>query len=556
MANVVSVGLDAGLVERALTGGARPAMCWQARDGEAVLRSLERGVPELVVLGGDAGVAADVAETLLDEPLLLSTTIVAWSVHGSLAETSRLVALGVLVIAGDLPALGTACQEALDAREGRTIRVDPPTEVRAARSDELDLHGRRVIVADDDPAITWFFADRLRAEGCDVTETQDGAAALDAARRTVPDVVVSDIRMPRMDGVRLSRALRADPVLADVPIVLLSWKDDWLQDARDVGVDASGYLRKRCAPEEIPARIREVLAPHVRLERRVREPGAMRGRLDGTAPHRLLRLACAMRVDAGFTVRCHPHAYEIQIRDGAPRGALRVSSDGATVRGIDALTSFLDERSGRFTLTTGHAPVEAELEGSLHQQVAAHVARSRRTSEMPVKPVRPSAPEAVTNSPPIEAPRPAFIAAVPLPIVAPVAPAVAPPIAAPLAPLAPVPLPMAPPVVTAPPPPPPVRAPEPIARTVPIAQPQGRANVAPFTRPAAERTTPIPQRTRRSSDRPAAVVAGLPGRTRAIPLRWVGIAAVAALGILLGAGARALRQAEVPAPTPMKTTSR
>jgi CheY-like chemotaxis protein len=546
MANVVSVGLDASLVERALASGTRPAMCWQARDGEAVLRSLERAVPELVVLGGDARAAADVAEALLDEPLLLSSTMLAWSIQGNLADTSRLLALGVRVVAGDLGALGAACQEALDAREGRTIRVDPPTEVRAARSDLLDLHGRRVIVADDDPAITWFFADRLRAEGCDVTEAQDGAAALDAARRTVPDVVVSDIRMPRMDGVRLSRALRADPVLADVPIVLLSWKDDWLQDAKDIGVEASGYLRKRCAPEEISARIREVLVPHVRLERRVREPGAMRGRIDGTAPHRLLRLACAVRVDASLTVRCQQHAYEIQLRDGAPRAALRVSAEGATVRGLDALTSFLDERSGRFTLTASHAPVEVELEGSLHQQIAAHVADCRRTSEMPVKAARPSASSATA----VQLPAPTQVVAprapvAPLALVAPVAHLA---LVAPAAPVAPI-------VQAAIPP----RTLEPVPRTVPIARHAAPAPslVAPFTRPAAERTTPIPRRTRRSSDRSAAPVAELPVRTRGIPLRWVGIAAVAALGILLGAGARALRQAEVPvAPAPMKTTSR
>lgn len=543
MAKIVTMGLDAGLVERALSRGTRDATCWQASSAAAILRTLDGAIPDLVVLGGDAAEAADAAEALIDEPRLLGTTLVGWSIEGSLADTSRLLALGVRMVTGETSEFEKACEEALDAREGRTIRVDPPTEVRSARRDELDLHGRRVIVADDDPAITWFFADRLRAEGCDVLEAVDGAAALDTARRSLPDLIMTDIRMPRMDGVRLSRAVRADPVLADVPIVLLSWKEDWLRDAQDIGVEASAYLQKRCAPEEIPARVREVLSPHVRLEQRIREPGAVRGRLDGSAPHRLLRLSCAMRVDANLTVRCQPHAYEIQIRDGAPRAALRVSADGTMLRGVDALTSLLDERSGKFTLASSQSLVDAELEGSLHSQIADHVARRRRASEMPVAaiPRRDSEPRVAVAPPPS---RP-----VPPPVLVPAEPP------ARAVPVAPLPLPpVAPPAAAAP------VAQEPIAFTVPIARPAvvpqpvfappalaRAAFVRPVVpavvhaRPGADRTAPLPRPSRPPTPR---VVAEEPRRRRAVPLRWVGVAALAVLGIVLGAGARALHQAD------------
>jgi len=205
----------------------------------------------------------------------------------------------------------------------------------------------------------------------------DGEAALDRARRTVPDLVISDIRMPRLDGLNLCRALRADPILADVPIVLLSWKEDWLRQAEGVGAEASAYLAKRSTPEEALMRIHEVLEPHVRLERRMHKEGPVRGRLDGTAPYRLLRLACATRADARLTLRCAPNTYEVRIRDGAPRSATRLTADGAVLHGVPAVASLLGERAGRFTLNAERAPIDPDLTGSLHQQIAACVTRSR-----------------------------------------------------------------------------------------------------------------------------------------------------------------------------------
>ncbi|MBK8593972.1 MAG: response regulator [Sandaracinaceae bacterium] len=64
-----------------------------------------------------------------------------------------------------------------------------------------------MIVADDDPAVRWFFAQLLEDEGASVVQAEDGAVALAAARAEPPDVIVSDILMPNMDGLALCRAL-------------------------------------------------------------------------------------------------------------------------------------------------------------------------------------------------------------------------------------------------------------------------------------------------------------------------------------------------------------
>jgi CheY-like chemotaxis protein len=517
MARVVSVNLDAARVEGVLSTGKRRVTCREAVDAPAILARAGTAPPDLVVLSGEAATAADVAEALIDDPVMMGTTLLAWHVRGSLGDTSRLVALGVRMVTGEEDALRTACDEALDAREGRTIRVDAPTVVSGQDAQTPDLHGRRVIVADDDPAIRWFFADLLRAQGCDVEEAEDGEAALDRARRIVPDLVISDIRMPRLDGVNLCRALRSDPILADVPIVLLSWKEDWLRHAEGVGVEASAYLAKRSTPEEVLLQVHEVLESHARFERRLRKPGAVRGRLDGTAPYRLLRLACATHADSRLTLRCSPNAYEVRIREGAPRSATRVSADGTVIRGAAALGSLLGERIGRFNLASEQAPLDPDLEGGLHQQIAAYVARSRRGLERFTQ--RDSSGDAESAAPVVS-----------------VAPAPAAP--APLAQLPPA----APPVVVSMLP---VRQPELATRTVPITpRPMAPRTVVVTPRAVAERTLPLIRSTPpRTHDRPTELQ--VPRHGWGVPLRWVGIVAVATLGIVLGAGVRALRQAPV-----------
>jgi CheY-like chemotaxis protein len=522
MARVVSVNLDAARVEGVLSTSKRRLTCREAVDASSVLARAGAAPPDLVILSGEASTAADIAEALIDDPVFLGTALVAWHVPGSLGDTSRLLALGVRIVTGEEDALRAACDEALDAREGRTIRIDPPAELASGTAAPAapDLHGRRVVVADDDPAIRWFFADLLRAHGCDVEEATDGEAALDHARRTVPDLVVSDIRMPRLDGVNLCRALRSDPILADVPIVLLSWKEDWLRQAEGGGAEASAYLAKRSTPEEVILRVHEILEPHARLERRMRKPGAVRGRLDGTAPYRLLHLACSTHPDSRLTVRSTPHTYEVRIREGAPRSAIRVSSDGSVVRGAPALASLIGERAGRFTLGFEQVPLDADLAGTLHQQIAAYVARSRRGGEPPAgEPV----------SEPIVLP--SRIAAVGAD--APPAGRIADPRAAPAV----------------------ERHPESVATTLPIApRPFLPPGVPLAPRAAPESTLPLVSPVARRALAPSATPreAQRAPRSWGAPMRWVGIAAVAALGVVLGAGVRALRQAPAaPPPVPV-----
>ncbi|MFO0680787.1 MAG: response regulator [Sandaracinus sp.] len=234
-------------------------------------------------------------------------------------------------------------------------------------SDEVSLRDRRVLIADDDPAVVWFFSNLLKEAGAIPTETHDGEEALLAARRSRPDVLIADILMPRLDGFSLTRELKRDPVLSDVPVVLLSWKEDFLQRMRELSAGASGYLRKEAGASQILAAVREVLRPRARLEQRLRAGGDVRGRLERIGVLPLLYTTAQHRPDARITVRDAWNLFEIDLRKkpGEASGALvdvtRTASDGSFSRGPRVLGALLGAVEGRFTVVDSDVPVRASV---------------------------------------------------------------------------------------------------------------------------------------------------------------------------------------------------
>ncbi|MFD5564916.1 response regulator [Kitasatospora griseola] len=129
----------------------------------------------------------------------------------------------------------------------------------------------RVLVADDQALVRGSF--RLLVDSApDLTavgEAADGAEAVELARRERPDVVLMDIRMPRLDGIEATRALAADPVLTDVRVLVLTTfdLDDYAFAALRAG--AAGFLLKDTRPAELLEAIRVVAAGQALLAPRV-----------------------------------------------------------------------------------------------------------------------------------------------------------------------------------------------------------------------------------------------------------------------------------------------
>lgn len=115
-----------------------------------------------------------------------------------------------------------------------------------------------VLVVDDEPQIRRLFGQFLRRSGMVVTFAEDGVGGLAEARAHVPDAIVSDLGMPRMDGLQLCRALRRDPATKAVPIVVVSGDGTGqLCAAFEAGCDA--VLVKPCTGALLVSTIRRLL---------------------------------------------------------------------------------------------------------------------------------------------------------------------------------------------------------------------------------------------------------------------------------------------------------
>jgi len=114
----------------------------------------------------------------------------------------------------------------------------------------------RILVVEDDQDIADVLQRSLRMEGYEVRTAGDGLAALDEAHGFLPDVVILDLGLPRLDGIEVARELRRDD---DVPILMLTARD--ALEARVEGLDsgADDYLVKPFERQELLARIRALL---------------------------------------------------------------------------------------------------------------------------------------------------------------------------------------------------------------------------------------------------------------------------------------------------------
>lgn len=121
----------------------------------------------------------------------------------------------------------------------------------------------RVLIVDDDPAMRLLCAVNLQLEGLVVLEATGGRSGLARARSERPDLVLTDVSMPRFDGFQLAEALQRDEGTRRIPLIFLSGEITAANKARARKLGARAYLTKPFDPPMLASAVAEALA-HVR----------------------------------------------------------------------------------------------------------------------------------------------------------------------------------------------------------------------------------------------------------------------------------------------------
>ena len=116
-----------------------------------------------------------------------------------------------------------------------------------------------VLVVEDEPDIQALIVHHLTRDGFRCRTAADGPEALARLRAGVPDLVVLDLMLPGIDGLELTRRLRAEPAWARLPIIMLTAKSDEVDRIIGLELGADDYIAKPFSPKELLARVRAVL---------------------------------------------------------------------------------------------------------------------------------------------------------------------------------------------------------------------------------------------------------------------------------------------------------
>jgi len=118
----------------------------------------------------------------------------------------------------------------------------------------------KILIAEDERDIRDLVAFTLRFAGHEVFSASNGEEAVDMAPKVNPDLILMDVRMPRMTGYEACKAMKADPYLKDIPVVFLTARGQENEIQQGLEVGAEEYLLKPFAPDHLTSRVKTILA--------------------------------------------------------------------------------------------------------------------------------------------------------------------------------------------------------------------------------------------------------------------------------------------------------
>lgn len=117
----------------------------------------------------------------------------------------------------------------------------------------------KILVAEDERDIRELIAFTLRFAGFEVELASNGAEAVEKVSASIPDLILMDVRMPRMTGYQACETLKENPATQDIPVVFLSAKGQESEIQEGLEAGAKEYILKPFAPDELTAQVHRIL---------------------------------------------------------------------------------------------------------------------------------------------------------------------------------------------------------------------------------------------------------------------------------------------------------
>jgi CheY-like chemotaxis protein len=231
-----------------------------------------------------------------------------------------------------------------------------------------------VVVVDDDDHYRELAAEPFRKRGDNVRTTSDGLEALAMCLKEPPDVILSDVQMPRMDGWQLLRLVRARPALASVPVIFLTMLDGDTERllGYQLGVDA--YISKPYLPEQLLVRVHQIVRRARNAKASPVQRTTLRGDLDQVAASSVLSFLELER-KTGVLLVVGPKLARLFLANGR---LVRAEIEGTpATRSRATLMSVLDWNEGQFEFS----PEDVDAKDEIHSTISALLLEHARATD-------------------------------------------------------------------------------------------------------------------------------------------------------------------------------
>jgi CheY-like chemotaxis protein len=122
----------------------------------------------------------------------------------------------------------------------------------------MGLHNK-ILIADDDAEMLETLASMLEAEGYQVIRAENGEEAVELARKELPSLIMTDIHMPVMDGLKACKAIKTDKVTKGIPVVMLTVEGSINEIQQAIGYGAKTYITKPSSKAEILKVVKSII---------------------------------------------------------------------------------------------------------------------------------------------------------------------------------------------------------------------------------------------------------------------------------------------------------